>query len=128
MDERQGPADESASGGGTGGSSGSSGGPADESAPKGVPPQSPPARAGIEPPWTEGLDSAHSGATLGVVLAGGLSRRMGDLGAKAALAIGGEHLLARVARRLRAAGLRDVLVVGPSELGALVPGVPVVAD
>lgn len=68
------------------------------------------------------------GATLGVVLAGGLSRRMGALGAKVALPIGGEVLLARVVGRLRAAGLPAVLVVGPLELGALVPGVPVVAD
>lgn len=70
----------------------------------------------------------HGEATLGVVLAGGLSRRMGALGAKAALTLGGESLLARVVRRLRASGLREVLVVGSSELSALVPVVPVVAD
>ncbi|HEX6798742.1 MAG TPA: molybdenum cofactor guanylyltransferase [Ktedonobacterales bacterium] len=103
-------------------------GPADESAPRGLRPPSPPVRAGIEPRGAGALEEAPGDATLGVVLAGGLSRRMGELGPKAALSIGGERLLARVVRRLRAGSLREVLVVGPPELGAQVPGVPVVAD
>jgi molybdopterin-guanine dinucleotide biosynthesis protein A len=61
----------------------------------------------------------------GVVLAGGRSRRMGR--DKAALLLGGEPLLRRVVRRLHRA-LAEVLVVGPAELGALVPGVRVVED
>jgi molybdopterin-guanine dinucleotide biosynthesis protein A len=65
---------------------------------------------------------------IGVVLAGGLSRRMGHLGPKAALPIGGEPLLARVARRLHAADLSTVVAIGPAYLAMLVPGVPVIAD
>ncbi len=110
------------------------GGLADEYAPKGVPPQSPPARAGDRASAARGAGSTRDDAservdTLGVVLAGGLSRRMGEVGPKAAMLIGGEPLLARVVRRLRAAGLPAVLVVGaPDRLSPLVPGVPVVAD
>jgi molybdopterin-guanine dinucleotide biosynthesis protein A len=46
---------------------------------------------------------------------------------KATLEIGGEPLLLRVVGRLRRA-LPEVMVVGPPELGALVPGVRVVPD
>ncbi len=107
--------------------------PADESALIGVPPQSPPAlggdRASAALGADVGNDAPHHDDTLGVVLAGGLSRRMGAIGPKAALSIGGEPLLARVVRRLRAAGLSALLVVGPPDLlTPLVPGVPVVAD
>ena len=109
------------------------GGPAGEPAPNGRWPQSPPARAGDRASVAreEGVpnDVTGIGDTLGVVLAGGLSRRMGAAGPKATFPIGGEPLLARVARRLRAAGLPSVLVVGPPDLLApLVPGVPVIAD
>lgn len=106
-------------------------GPADESATlrsKGPRRPRPRGRAGIGVRQDGTLDDVPVDAALGVVLAGGLSRRMGALGPKAALAIGGEHLLARVVRRLRAGGLREVLVVGQPELGALVPGVVVVPD
>jgi molybdopterin-guanine dinucleotide biosynthesis protein A len=61
----------------------------------------------------------------GVVLAGGASRRMGQ--DKAALVLGGETLLARVVRLLRAA-TPEVFVVGPAERTLLVPGIPVVPD
>ena len=61
----------------------------------------------------------------GAVLAGGGSTRMGT--SKAALPIAGEPLLRHVVRRLRAA-LARVVVIGPPELEALVPGVLVVAD
>src|SRR5579884_2875007 len=61
----------------------------------------------------------------GVVLAGGQSARMGE--AKAALQIGGEPLLRRVAGRLGLA-FAHVLVVGPGELRSLVPLVRVVTD
>lgn len=61
----------------------------------------------------------------GVVLAGGKSTRMGQ--DKAALLLDGEPLLARVVRRLQHA-LADVLIVGPAEIGALVPGLRVVQD
>lgn len=70
-------------------------------------------RTGPEPP------------VLGVVLAGGASQRMGR--DKAALVLAGETLLARVVRLLRAA-LGGVVVVGPPERAALVPGVRVVPD
>jgi molybdopterin-guanine dinucleotide biosynthesis protein A len=46
---------------------------------------------------------------------------------KAALLLGGESLLARVVRRLRAA-TDDVIVVGPPERLSLVPGVRIVPD
>lgn len=64
-------------------------------------------------------------SAVGAVLAGGASRRMGQ--DKAALLLGGESLLARVVRRLRAA-TDDVIVVGPPERQSLVPGVQVVPD
>ncbi len=68
---------------------------------------------------------AHYETTTGIVLAGGRSQRMGA--EKAALMIGGEPLLRRVVRRLRAA-LPDVLVVGPESLQSLVPDARVVPD
>lgn len=61
----------------------------------------------------------------GVVLAGGRSTRMGR--DKAALLLGGEPLVRRVVERLRRA-LAEVIVAGPPEVGALVPGVRVVPD
>ena len=61
----------------------------------------------------------------GVVLAGGLSQRMGQ--SKAALLIGGEPLVRRVVRLLRLA-LRDVMVVGSGDLAALVPDTPIIQD
>jgi molybdopterin-guanine dinucleotide biosynthesis protein A len=61
----------------------------------------------------------------GVVLAGGRSARMGQ--DKAALLLGGEPLLRRAVRRLQRA-LAEVIVAGPAELGALVPGVRVIED
>ena len=61
----------------------------------------------------------------GVVLAGGRSTRMGQ--DKAALLLGGEPLLRRAVRRLHCA-LAEVIVAGPAELAALVPGVRIVAD
>jgi molybdopterin-guanine dinucleotide biosynthesis protein A len=64
-------------------------------------------------------------AVTGVVLSGGASHRMGQ--DKAALPLGGEPLLARVVRRLGAA-TGAVMVVGPPEHQALVPGVPIVPD
>jgi molybdopterin-guanine dinucleotide biosynthesis protein A len=67
----------------------------------------------------------QAGDAIGVVLAGGRSRRMGR--EKAALTIGGEPLVRRVVRRL-AEALPDVLVVGPETLRPLVPDVRVVAD
>ncbi|HEY7984704.1 MAG TPA: molybdenum cofactor guanylyltransferase [Ktedonobacterales bacterium] len=62
---------------------------------------------------------------LGVVLAGGASRRMGR--DKAALALGGRPLLAWVVAALRAA-FAEVVVIGPQERAALVPGVAIVPD
>lgn len=64
-------------------------------------------------------------ACVGAVLAGGASRRMGR--SKAALMIGGEPLVRRVVARLRVA-LPEVVLVGPRELGWLVPGARVIAD
>ncbi len=61
----------------------------------------------------------------GVVLAGGLSQRMGR--SKAALLIGGEPLVQRVVRRMRLA-LGNVVVVGSDELAALVPNTRIVQD
>jgi molybdopterin-guanine dinucleotide biosynthesis protein A len=69
--------------------------------------------------------AAQEHNTVGVVLAGGRSTRMGY--DKAALMIGGEPLLRRVLRRL-AAAVSDVLVVGPESLQPLVPNVCVVPD
>jgi molybdenum cofactor guanylyltransferase len=61
----------------------------------------------------------------GVVLAGGQSRRMGK--PKAALTIGGEPLLGRVARLLLLA-VPKVVVVGPPEVCRLVPDLAVLQD
>jgi molybdenum cofactor guanylyltransferase len=61
----------------------------------------------------------------GVVLAGGQSRRMGQ--PKAALTIGGEPLLRRVARLLLLA-VPKVVVVGPPEVSELVPDLAVLQD
>jgi molybdopterin-guanine dinucleotide biosynthesis protein A len=66
-----------------------------------------------------------SDTVLGVVLAGGASRRMGQ--DKAALELAGRPLLAWVVAALRDA-FASVVVVGPPERAALVPGVAVVAD
>ncbi len=70
---------------------------------------------------------AHTAApaATGVVLAGGLSQRMGQ--SKAALLIAGEPLLQRVVRRLRLA-LGNVLVVGSGELATLVPDTRIIQD
>jgi molybdopterin-guanine dinucleotide biosynthesis protein A len=62
---------------------------------------------------------------VGVVLAGGLSARMGV--EKAALPIGDETLLARIVRRLRLA-LPEVVIIGPRRLQSLVPDVAVFPD
>jgi molybdopterin-guanine dinucleotide biosynthesis protein A len=62
---------------------------------------------------------------LGVVLAGGASRRMGC--DKAALELNGRPLLAWVVEALRAA-FGGVVVVGPPERAALVPGERIVPD
>lgn len=61
----------------------------------------------------------------GVVLAGGRSQRMGQ--SKAALLIDGEPLLRRVVCRLRLA-LRDMVVVGSSDLAALIPDTGIIQD
>jgi molybdopterin-guanine dinucleotide biosynthesis protein A len=61
----------------------------------------------------------------GVVLAGGMSARMGV--EKAALPIGDETLLARIVRRLKVA-LPEVVVIGPRRLQSLVPDVAVFPD
>ncbi len=70
-------------------------------------------------------DGAPVVGVVGVVLAGGASRRMGR--DKAALLIGGEPLLRRAVGRLRLA-LAEVMIVGSPDLAPLVPGVRVVAD
>ena len=62
---------------------------------------------------------------LGVVLAGGASRRMGR--DKAALPIGGEPLLRRAVARLRGA-LAEVIVIGAPVYAPLIPGTRIVAD
>ena len=63
--------------------------------------------------------------TIGVVLAGGRSQRMGA--EKAALTVGGVPLLRRVVERL-AMALPDILVIGPETLQGLVPNIRVVPD
>lgn len=63
--------------------------------------------------------------TIGVVLAGGMSTRMGQ--SKASLELGGEPLLRRVVSRLSQA-VSDLLVIGQAELQALVPGVTISPD
>lgn len=74
-------------------------------------------------------ETGEAGAPLrgvvGVVLAGGASRRMGR--DKAALLIGGEPLLRRAVERLRLA-LAEVMVVGGSALAPLAPDTRIVAD
>ena len=67
------------------------------------------------------------GATgnLGVILAGGRSSRMGQN--KAEMLFNGEPLLRRAVRRLTPA-VDDLLVIGPTPLESLVPGIRVVAD
>lgn len=62
---------------------------------------------------------------IGVILAGGRSRRMGEN--KAKMMFGGEPLLTRVARRLSPA-VDDLLVIGPSSLAPLAPRARVVED
>ena len=62
---------------------------------------------------------------VGVVLAGGQSRRMGE--SKAAMMFGDEPLLARVARRLSPA-VDELLVIGPQSLTSLAPQGRVVED
>lgn len=68
---------------------------------------------------------AGEAQAMGVVLAGGASRRMGE--EKARLMMRGEPLLARVVRLLRLA-FSEVIVVGPPSLADLVPGVTVTPD
>jgi molybdopterin-guanine dinucleotide biosynthesis protein A len=70
-------------------------------------------------------DEAPLAGVLGVVLAGGASRRMGR--DKAALRIGGQPLLRRSVGRLRVA-LAEVIVVGSPALAPLVPETRIVAD
>ncbi|MBE1237390.1 molybdenum cofactor guanylyltransferase [Phaeovibrio sulfidiphilus] len=60
------------------------------------------------------------GRTAGVVLAGGLSRRMGK--DKAALVLEGRTLLERMTERLRASGLGTVYISGPGCIEDLYPG------
>jgi molybdopterin-guanine dinucleotide biosynthesis protein A len=62
---------------------------------------------------------------VGVILAGGHSRRMGE--DKATMMFGGEPLLARVARRL-SSGVDELLVIGPQSLARLAPHARVVED
>ncbi len=62
---------------------------------------------------------------VGVILAGGQSRRMGE--SKAAMMFGDEPLLARVAHRL-SSGVDEVLVIGPQSLAPLAPHTRIVED
>jgi molybdopterin-guanine dinucleotide biosynthesis protein A len=62
---------------------------------------------------------------VGVILAGGQSRRMGE--DKAAMMFEGAPLLTRVARRLSRA-VDELLVIGPQSLASLAPHVRVVED
>ena len=64
-------------------------------------------------------------AIVGVVLAGGASRRMGGV-AKATLRLGDETLVARAVERLRPQV--DAVVVNANDPGCEVDGVPLVAD
>jgi molybdopterin-guanine dinucleotide biosynthesis protein A len=61
----------------------------------------------------------------GIVLAGGMSRRMGR--DKALLTVGGETLLARVATRIRPV-VAEVIIVGPASRQEQVPWARVVSD
>lgn len=70
-------------------------------------------------------ETSEAREVMGVVLAGGMSQRMGR--SKAALLIGGEPLVRRVVRRLRLS-VPHVVVVGPDELAALVPDTRIVQD
>jgi molybdopterin-guanine dinucleotide biosynthesis protein A len=70
-------------------------------------------------------DDAPLAGVVGVVLAGGASRRMGR--DKAALVIGGEPLVRRSVARLRLA-LAEVIVVGSPDLASLLPETRIVAD
>jgi molybdenum cofactor guanylyltransferase len=75
---------------------------------------------------TRGTDAGAAAAapeTVGVVLAGGASRRMGR--DKAALAVDGETLAARAARRLRGVCARVAIADGGR---GLVPGLPCLPD
>jgi molybdopterin-guanine dinucleotide biosynthesis protein A len=65
------------------------------------------------------------GDNIGVILAGGRSRRMGEN--KAAMLFGGEPLLTRVARRL-APAVDELLVIGPQSLAQLAPRARIVED
>lgn len=62
---------------------------------------------------------------VGVILAGGRSRRMGEN--KAEMMFGGEPLLTRVAHRLSSA-VDELLVIGPQSLASLAPHARVVED
>jgi molybdenum cofactor guanylyltransferase len=73
----------------------------------------------------EASDEEPMAGALGVVLAGGTSRRMGR--DKAALLIGGEPLLRRAVTRLRLA-LAQVIVIGAPACAPLIPGTRLVAD
>jgi molybdenum cofactor guanylyltransferase len=66
-----------------------------------------------------------SDGVLGVVLAGGASRRMGR--DKAALELAGRPMLAWVVDALREA-FGALVVIGPPERAALVPDAPIIAD
>ena len=69
--------------------------------------------------------STDTSGNVGVILAGGRSSRMGE--SKAAMLFGGEPLLRRVVHRLSDA-VDDILIIGPGELDALVPGMRVIPD
>ena len=65
--------------------------------------------------------------TLGLVLAGGLARRMGG-GDKAMLRIGGTTILERVLQRLRSQSSTIILNANGDPARFAAPGLPVVAD
>jgi molybdopterin-guanine dinucleotide biosynthesis protein A len=75
-------------------------------------------------PNTPPAGSAAGGGPVGVVLAGGASRRLGR--DKATLVVGGETLAARTAARLAAAGVAEVVVADAGR--RLVAGLPSLAD